>query len=102
MLKFRETDVFSKWLEGLRDARAKAQIVRRLARAAAGNWGDVEPVGDGISEMRIDVGAGYRVYYTRQDQVVCVLLYGGDKKSQTRDIATAKRLWAELKGSASE
>ena len=102
MLKFRETDVFSTWMKGLRDPLVKAQIVRRLARAAAGNFGDVEPVGNGISEMRIDVGTGYRVYYSRQGPVVYILLCGGDKKSQSRDITTAKRLWAELKRSASK
>lgn len=100
MLRFRETDVFSRWITGLRDARAKAHIVRRLARAMAGNFGDVAPVGDGISEMRINAGTGYRVYYRRQGLVVYVLLCGGDKTSQARDIVTAKRLWTELKGKA--
>ncbi|WP_321572755.1 type II toxin-antitoxin system RelE/ParE family toxin [Achromobacter xylosoxidans] len=100
MLRFRETDVFSRWITELRDARAKAHIVRRLARAMVGNFGDVAPVGDGISEMRIDVGTGYRVYYRRQGLVVYVLLCGGDKASQARDIVTAKRLWGELKGKA--
>lgn len=84
----------------MRDPQAKAHILRRLARAAIGNFGDTRPVGDGISEMRIDVGAGYRVYYSRCGTVVYVLLCGGDKKSQARDIAAAKRLWAELKGNA--
>lgn len=100
MLRFRETDVFSRWILGLRDMRAKALILRRLARAMAGHFGDTAPVGDGISEMRIDAGAGYRVYYRRQGQELYLLLCGGDKKSQARDIATAKRLWAELKGKA--
>ncbi|WP_283242549.1 MULTISPECIES: type II toxin-antitoxin system RelE/ParE family toxin [Achromobacter] len=100
MLRFRETDVFSRWILGLRDMRAKALILRRLARAMAGHFGDIAPVGDGISEMRIDAGAGYRVYYRRQGQDLYLLLCGGDKKSQARDIATAKRLWAELKGKA--
>ncbi|WP_251865857.1 type II toxin-antitoxin system RelE/ParE family toxin [Achromobacter sp. Marseille-Q4962] len=102
MLKFRETETFSNWIEGLRDPRAKAQIVRRLARATAGNFGDVEPVGEGISEMRVDMGPGYRVYFARQGEVVYILLCGGDKKSQRRDIAMAKRLWAKIKGSASK
>ena len=84
----------------MRDPQAKAHILRRLARATIGNFGDTRPVGDGISEMRIDVGAGYRVYYSRHGKVVYVLLGGGDKKSQARDIAAAKRLWAELKGNA--
>ncbi|WP_111824975.1 type II toxin-antitoxin system RelE/ParE family toxin [Achromobacter sp. HZ01] len=97
---FRETDVFAQWIGRMRDAHTKAQIVRKLARAVAGNFGDVKSVGDGISEMRIDVGAGYRVYYSRRGQTVYILLCGGDKKSQSRDIAIAKSLWAELKRSA--
>ncbi len=101
MLKFHETEVFTKWLAGLRDLRAKAHVVRRLVRAASGNFGDVAPVGEGISEMRIDQGAGYRVYYSREGEVVYILLCGGDKKSQPRDIATAKRMWAEIKRSES-
>ncbi|OZI30618.1 addiction module antitoxin RelB [Bordetella genomosp. 10] len=99
-LKLRETEVFASWLERLRDPLAKSHVIRRLARARMGNFGDVAPVGEGISEMRIHEGAGYRVYYTRENDVVYLLLCGGDKKSQTRDIAAAKRLWGELKGSA--
>ncbi|MNL66470.1 hypothetical protein D3C87_1909410 [compost metagenome] len=102
MLKFRETDAFSIWLAGLRDARAKAHVLRRLVRAASGNFGDVAPVGEGVSEMRINEGAGYRVYFGRHGEVVYILLCGGDKKSQPRDIATAKRLWADIKRSESK
>lgn len=87
---------------GLRDARARGHILRRLARAANGNFGDVAPVGEGISEMRIDEGAGYRVYYSREAEEVYILLCGGDKKSQPPDIAQAKRLWAAIKRSASK
>lgn len=100
MLRFRETDVFQDGSRSCGTRVQKAHIVRRLARAMVGNFGDVAPVGDGISEMRIDVGTGYRVYYRRQGLVVYVLLCGGDKASQARDIVTAKRLWSELKGKA--
>jgi putative addiction module killer protein len=102
MLKFRETEVFSKWLADLRDARARAHIMRRLVRANAGNFGDVAPVGEGISEMRINEGAGYRVYYSREGDMVYILLCGGDKKSQPRDIIQAKQLWVKIKRSASK
>lgn len=97
MLRFEETDVFSEWLATLRDVRAKTQIMRRLVRARTGNFGDVAPVGEGISEMRVDEGAGYRVYFDRREKVVYILLCGGDKKSQRRDIAAAKQLWAAIK-----
>jgi len=79
--------------------RARAQILRRLSRAMNGNFGDVEPVGEGVSEMRVNIGAGYRVYYARADEVVYVLLCGGNKTSQGKDIAQAKRLWTEIKRS---
>lgn len=97
MFRFRETEEFSRWLESLRDARARAQILRRLSRATKGNFGDVQPVGDGVSEMRVDIGAGYRVYYAPIGKVVYLLLCGGDKGSQARDIARAKRLWAQVR-----
>lgn len=101
MLRFEETDVFSEWFATLRDVRAKTQIMRRLVRARTGNFGDVAPVGEGISEMRVDEGAGYRVYFGRREKVVYVLLCGGDKKGQRRDIAAAKQLWAAIKKGAS-
>lgn len=99
MFRFRETEEFSRWLESLRDARARAQILRRLSRATKGNFGDAAAVGEGVSEMRVDIGAGYRVYYAQARKVVYVLLCGGDKGSQARDIANAKRLWTQIKGS---
>ena len=86
------TDVFDEWLLGLRDMRAKARILARLEAARLGNIGDVHSVGEGVSEMRIDVGAGYRVYFTRRQRIVLILLCGGDKSSQPRDIARAKRM----------
>lgn len=86
------TAEFDRWLKGLRDRVAQARIAQRLDAAVIGHFGDCEPVGDGISEMRIHVGAGYRVYFTRRAAVVYVLICGGDKSSQQRDIKRAKKL----------
>ncbi len=93
---FLTTGEFDAWLAGLRDPIAKARIAIRIRSAEAGNFGDCEPVGDGISEMRIHVGAGYRVYYTRRGSVIYLLLCGGDKASQKRDILHAKALLKTL------
>jgi putative addiction module killer protein len=90
---------FDARLSQLADQKAKARILARLASATFGNFGDCEPVGEGVSEMRIHVGAGYRVYYTRTRSTVYFLLAGGEKASQTKDIAKAKRMARELKGS---
>jgi putative addiction module killer protein len=90
---------FDSWLKKLRDARAKARIAARLISAQHGNFGDCMPVGEGVSEMRIDVGAGYRVYYTRQGSVVYILLTAGDKSSQQMDIKHAIQMARELKRS---
>jgi putative addiction module killer protein len=90
--KLQRTGEFDKWLKRLRDERARAKILVRVKRLELGNPGDVEPVGDGISEMRIDYGPGYRVYYTERGNELVVLLVGGDKSSQERDIARAKQL----------
>ena len=90
------TDEFDEWLRGLKDIQAKARIFSRLDRAAAGNFGDCEPVGDGISEMRIHHGPGYRIYFTRRGEVVYLLLIGGDKSTQVRDIASAKTILKTL------
>jgi len=95
MLELIRSSVFDKWLSSLRDRRAIARITARLDRLASGNPGDTEPVGNGISELRINYGPGYRVYYLRQGRYVVVLLCGGDKSSQGRDIKQAKTL-AEL------
>ena len=86
------TAEFDRWLKGVRDRVAQARIAQRLDAAVIGHFGDCEPVGDGISEMRIHVGAGYRVYFTRHAAVVYVLICGGDKSSQQRDIKRARRL----------
>jgi len=90
--QIRETDVFATWLSKLRDARAIARILARLESARMGNLGDVRSVGGGVSEMRVDVGAGYRVYFTRRQRVVIVLLCGGDKSSQAKDVARARQM----------
>lgn len=96
MLEVQRTDVFDAWLRGLRDERAKARIARRIDRLALGNSGDVKPVGAGISEMRIDYGPGYRVYFVRRGEIAILLLCGGDKGSQVRDITRAKAIAATL------
>ena len=92
MYQIRQTEAFAKWLIGLRDARGKARILARLDSTRLGNLGDTRSVGGGASEMRVDVGAGYRVYFTRRQRVVIILLCGGDKSTQTKDIARAKAL----------
>jgi putative addiction module killer protein len=97
MNTFIRSSDFDAWLSGLSDLKAKARILARLQSAALGNFGDSEPVGEGISEMRIHVGAGYRVYYTRTGTTVYILLAGGDKSTQRKDIAHAKKLARELK-----
>ena len=88
---------FSEWLNGLRDKMAQARIRLRLRQVEAGNLGDCEPVGEGVLELRVHVGAGYRVYCGRHGKTVVLLLCGGDKASQVRDIEQAKQLWTEWK-----
>lgn len=85
------------WLERLRDKTASAAIRVRLRRLEAGNFGDCKSVGEGVAELRIDVGAGYRAYYARHGREVVILLCGGDKRTQDSDIQTAKKYWAEFK-----
>lgn len=92
----RQTPVFVRWLDGLNDTVSRAVIVRRIARAASGNLGDVRPVGEGVSELRIDHGLGFRVYFVRRGEALIVLLCGGDKDSQARDILRAKALAQEV------
>ncbi len=96
MFEIRKTDVYVKWLDLLRDARARARILVRVERLAAGNPGDVEPVGEGVLELRIDYGPGYRVYYKKQDQRIVILLAGPDKRTQINDIKMALRLARNL------
>jgi putative addiction module killer protein len=95
MIEVRQTARFTTWLASLRDQRARARILKRLDRAKAGNLGDVAPVGEGVSEMRIFYGPGYRVYFVQRGETVIVLLCGGDKSSQDDDIATARKLAKE-------
>lgn len=92
MIEIRQTDVYARWLEKLRDRQAKARIAVRIRRLSLGNPGDVRPVGGGVSELRIDYGPGYRVYFLRQGATLVILLAGGDKSSQSQDIAEARNL----------
>ncbi len=95
MVEIFKSAAFDAWLSGLRDRAGRARVLVRVERLAAGNPGDVRPVGDGVSELRIDFGPGYRVYYTARGPLVVVLLAGGDKSTQAADIAEAKRIAAE-------
>lgn len=92
MLEVRKTDEFDKWINALKDRRAVIKISSRIRLAEHGSFGDVKPVGEGVSEMRINYGPGYRIYFTKQDSVVVILLCGGSKKSQVKDIKTAKEI----------
>ena len=92
------TRQFTRWFDGLSDRRAVASIAIRIDRLADGHAGDARPVGDGISELRINQGPGYRIYYIQRGEVTIILLAGGDKSSQVRDIAAAKKLLREWKG----
>ena len=96
MIEIRQTVVFAKWMAGLRDRRARAKIAARIDRLALGNAGDVAPVGEGIGELRIHYGPGYRVYFVRRGQTLILLLCGGDKSTQARDIKSAKALAVDL------
>ena len=96
MIEIRKTSHFAHWLDELRDIRARARIQARIERLAAGNPGDAEPVGEGVSELRINYGPGYRVYFKQRGRVLIILLAGGDKSTQARDIKTALRLARNL------
>ena len=98
MFELKQTETFRKWRTQLKDERARALIASRLDRLAFGHAGDAQPVGDGISELRIHYGPGYRIYYRKRGNTVLILLCGGDKGGQAKDIRTAKRLsgeWSE-------
>jgi putative addiction module killer protein len=96
MVEIRQTDEYRRWIEGLRDRQARARINVRIRRLSLGNPGDARPVGEGVSELRIDYGPGYRVYFVQHGQMLVVLLAGGDKKTQARDIKTALHLARNL------
>lgn len=96
MVEVRETPEFSHWLAALKDRRAVLHIVRRISRVAAGNAGDTKSVGGLVSELRIDHGPGYRVYFTRRRQTIVILLCGGDKRTQNRDIRKAMEIAEKL------
>lgn len=97
MIEVIKSTTFDRWLSALRDIRAAAKVQARIDRLAAGNAGDVKPVGEGVSEMRIDYGPGYRVYFMRRGLLLVVLLCGGDKSTQDVDIAAAKLLASQFK-----
>jgi putative addiction module killer protein len=90
---------FEDWLDDLDDQRAIARVLARLARVRQGNLGDCKPVGEGVSELRVDYGPGYRVYFGQHGRTVVILLTGGDKRTQDRDIRLAKQYWQEFKES---
>ena len=96
VIEVRQTDVYADWFGSLRDPLARARINARIRRLSLGNPGDVRPVGEGVSELRIDYGPGYRVYFVQRGQMLAILLAGGDKRTQDRDIATALKLAREL------
>lgn len=92
MLEIRKTETYAQWIDNLRDLQARARVQVRIERLAAGNPGDVKAVGEGVSELRIDYGPGYRVYFTKRGREVVILLAGGDKTTQAADIKIALRL----------
>lgn len=96
MIEIRQAEKYAQWFSGLRDRQAKARIAIRIRRLSLGNPGDVRPVGQGVSELRIDYGPGYRVYFTRRGELVVILLIGGDKRTQGQDIRTAIELARNL------
>lgn len=96
MYEIRKTDTYARWLDGLRDVHARARVLARVERLAAGNPGDVKPLGEGVSELRINYGPGYRVYFTMRGRTLIILLAGGDKRTQAADIKTALRLARNL------
>jgi putative addiction module killer protein len=97
MIEIRQTAIFAKWLRGLRDMQGRARIQMRLDRIERGLFGDVKPVGEGVSELRIDTGPGYRIYFIQRGNVMVILLCGGDKGTQSRDISAAKVMAADWK-----
>src|SRR5262245_45653375 len=95
-MEIRRTELFAGWLDGLRDLRARARVQARIERLASGSFGDVQPVGEGVSELRIHYGPGYRVYFKQRRRELIILLAGGDKSTQAKDIRIALRLARNL------
>ena len=98
VVEIRKTEAFAKWIDSLRDIRARARILARIERLAYGNPGDAKPIGEGVSELRIDYGPGYRVYFKKVGLTIVILLVGGNKKTQRQDIEKALTLARNLKG----
>lgn len=96
MLEVRQTEVYAQWFNSLDDRQARARIDVRIRRLSLGNPGDVKPVGEGVSELRIDYGPGYRIYFVQRGQTLVILLAGGDKSTQDQDIKTARELAQKL------
>lgn len=96
MIEIRQTETYFQWFVSLRDRKAQARINARIRRLSLGNFGDVKPIGEGVSELRIDFGPGYRIYFVRRGQMLVVLLAGGDKGTQDKDIKRALKLAREL------
>ena len=96
MIEIRKTEHFAQWLDRLADIRARARVLARIERLATGNPGDAKSIGEGVSEMRIDYGPGYRIYYTKRGRNIVILLAGGDKRTQARDIRLAQQLAGRL------
>ena len=96
MIEIRKTEAFTKWLNGLRDLHAKTRIIARIDRIELGNFGDISPIGEGVSEMRIFYGPGYRVYFVQRGSEVVILLSGGDKSTQASDISKAIKMASQL------
>jgi putative addiction module killer protein len=96
IVEIRQTEEYAAWFNRLRDQQAQTRINVRIRRLSLGNPGDVKPIGEGVSELRIDYGPGYRVYFVQRDKTLVVLLAGGDKRTQARDIQTALRLARSL------
>lgn len=101
-MKIRKTNIFTKWLDSLRNMQARSRILARLSRLEDGNFGDVQPIGEGVSELRIYCGPGYRIYFTQRGNNVVLLLVGGDKSTQSKDIKTALHLARNLEEDKNE
>jgi len=96
MIEIRKTELFARWIDDLRDVKGRARVLARIERLALGNAGDVKPVGEGVSELRVDSGPGYRVYFKKRGRKLIILLAGGDKSTQAKDIRAALRLARNL------